>query len=179
MINDNGCNIGWWNLNGEQEKSPSHDWVYIFQMEFNGVDLMKNSGIGEHIMELLPDGQRNTATEVSWDDQQKINKFSTLINKKDENLEVLKKLKEEKEYLDDLSLEIELLDEDEKIQYKVGEVFIFMKVNKVIEKIEVDNEVLTEKISNIESSVDEIDDLLESYKKQLYARFGNNINLER
>ncbi|CAG86750.2 DEHA2D03366p [Debaryomyces hansenii CBS767] len=130
-------------------------------------------------MELLPDGQRNTATEVSWDDQQKINKFSTLINKKDENLEVLKKLKEEKEYLDDLSLEIELLDEDEKIQYKVGEVFIFMKVNKVIEKIEVDNEVLTEKISNIESSVDEIDDSLESYKKQLYARFGNNINLER
>lgn len=76
-------------------------------------------------------------------------------------------------------MEIELLDEDEKIQYKVGEVFIFMKVNKVIEKIEVDNEVLTEKISNIESSVDEIDDLLESYKKQLYARFGNNINLER
>ena len=148
-------------------------------MEFNGVDLMKNCGIGENIRELLPDGQRNTATEVSWDDQQKINKFSTLINKKDENLEVLKKLKEEKEYLDDLSLEIELLDEDEKIQYKVGEVFIFMKVNKVIEKIEVDNEVLTEKISNIESSVDEIDDLLESYKKQLYARFGNNINLER
>ncbi|CUM57270.1 unnamed protein product [Debaryomyces tyrocola] len=130
-------------------------------------------------MELLPDGQRNTATEVSWDDQQKINKFSTLINKKDENLEVLKKLKEEKEYLDDLSLEIELLDEDEKIQYKVGEVFIFMKVNKVIEKIEVDNEVLTEKISNIETSVEDIDDLLESYKKQLYARFGNNINLER
>lgn len=130
-------------------------------------------------MELLPEGQRNTATEVSWEDQQKINKFSTLINKKDENLEVLKKLKEEKEYLDDLSLEIELLDEDEKIQYKVGEVFIFMKVNKVIGKIEVDNEVLTEKISNIESSVEEIDDLLESYKKQLYARFGNNINLER
>lgn len=130
-------------------------------------------------MELLPDGQRNTATEVSWDDQQKINKFSTLINKKDENLEVLKKLKEEKEYLDDLSLEIELLDEDEKIQYKVGEVFIFMKVNKVIDKIEVDNEVLTEKISNIETSVEDIDDLLESYKKQLYARFGNNINLER
>ena len=50
---------------------------------------------------------------------------------------MLKKLKEEKEYLDDLSLEIELLDEDEKIQYKVGEVFIFMKVNKVIEKIRI------------------------------------------
>lgn len=130
-------------------------------------------------MELLPDGQRNTATEVSWDDQQKINKFSTLINKKDENLEVLKKLKEEKEYLDDLSLEIELLDEDEKIQYKVGEVFIFMKVNKVIERIEVDNEVLTAKINDVESLIEEIDDELENYKKQLYAKFGNNINLER
>ena len=31
------------------KKSPSHDWVYIFQMEFNGVDLVKNSGIGEHM----------------------------------------------------------------------------------------------------------------------------------
>jgi hypothetical protein len=41
VINDNGCNIGWWNLNGELEKSPSHDWVYIFQMEFNGVDFVK------------------------------------------------------------------------------------------------------------------------------------------
>lgn len=130
-------------------------------------------------MELLPDGQKNTATEVSWDDQQKINKFSTLINKKDENLGVLNKLKEEKEYLDDLSLEIELLDEDDKIQYKVGEVFVFMKVDKVVERIEHDNEEMTDKIANIESLVEEIDDQLDDYKKQLYARFGNNINLER
>lgn len=130
-------------------------------------------------MELLPDGQKNTATEVSWEDQQKINKFSTLINKKDEQLETLRKLKVEKEYLDDLSLEIELLDEDEKVQYKVGEVFVFMKVERVVEKIERDNEVLGEKIGAIEATVDEFDEQLDTYKTQLYARFGNNINLER
>lgn len=130
-------------------------------------------------MELLPDGQKNTATEVSWEDQQKINKFSTLIGKKDENMEVLKKLAEEKEYLDDLSLEIELLDEEDKIQYKIGEVFVFMKVAKVVEKIEHDNEALGEKIAGIETLVEQIDEQLDDYKKQLYAKFGNNINLER
>ncbi|ODV76947.1 Prefoldin, subunit 4 [Suhomyces tanzawaensis NRRL Y-17324] len=130
-------------------------------------------------MELLPDGQRNTATEVSWEDQQKINKFSTLINKKDEQLEVLEKLKVEKEYLDDLSMEIELLDEDDRIQYKVGEVFIFMKVSKAIAKIEAENEKLETRISGIDEIIEECDESLGDLKKQLYAKFGNNINLER
>ncbi|EAZ63689.1 hypothetical protein PICST_37933 [Scheffersomyces stipitis CBS 6054] len=129
-------------------------------------------------MDLLPEGQRNT-TEVLWEDQQKINKFSTLIGKKDEQLAVLEKLKTEKEYLDDLALEIELLDEDEKIQYKVGEVFIYMKVSKAVEKVELENEKLTDKISETSNLIDSYDESLDDLKKQLYAKFGNNINLER
>ncbi|KAG2731674.1 hypothetical protein G9P44_005261 [Scheffersomyces stipitis] len=129
-------------------------------------------------MDLLPEGQRNT-TEVLWEDQQKINKFSTLIGKKDEQLAVLEKLKTEKEYLDDLALEIELLDEDEKIQYKVGEVFIYMKVSKAVEKVELENEKLTDKISETSNLIDTYDESLDDLKKQLYAKFGNNINLER
>lgn len=130
-------------------------------------------------MDLLPEGQRNTATEVSWEDQQKINKFSTLINKKDELTELINKLKIEKEYMDDLSLEIELLDEDEKIQYKIGEVFIFLKISKVIKKIEIENENLDLKINNYDNSIDELDEKLDDLKKSLYSKFGNNINLER
>ncbi|KAK6200981.1 Prefoldin beta-like protein [Scheffersomyces amazonensis] len=130
-------------------------------------------------MELLPEGQVNTATEVLWEDQQRINKFSTLINKKDELTAVLNKYKTEKEYLDDLSLEIELLDEDEKIQYKIGEAFVFMKVSKAIERVEKNNEILTTKIEEIDESIDSFDEQLESLKKDLYSKFGNNINLER
>lgn len=129
-------------------------------------------------MELLPDGQKNTAAEVLWEDQQRINKFSTLIFKKDAKLESLKKLKIEKEYLDDLGLEIELLDEDEKIQYKIGEVFIFMKVEEAIKKIEEEDEKLTTKINECEEEIDALEVTLNDLKKHLYAKFGNNINLE-
>ncbi|CAH2351465.1 prefoldin subunit 4 [[Candida] railenensis] len=130
-------------------------------------------------MELLPEGQRNTATEVSWEDQQKINKFSTLIGKKDEASEDLEKLKTEKEYLDDLLLEIELLDEDEKIQYKIGEVFVALKQEAAIARLEKSNEHIEGKIEDIDSNISELDEKLNELKSQLYARFGSNINLER
>ncbi|KAG7661698.1 uncharacterized protein J8A68_004756 [[Candida] subhashii] len=130
-------------------------------------------------MELLPEGQRNTATEVTWDDQQKINKFSTIISKKDEQQSKLDKLKIEKEYLDDLALEIELLDEDEKIQYKIGDAFMFIKISKAIEKIEQENDKLSNQINETCDLIDNYDEQLDDLKKQLYAKFGNNINLER
>lgn len=130
-------------------------------------------------MELLPDGQKNTATEVSWEDQQKINKFSSLITQKDELSDLVGKYKTEKEYIEDLSMEIELLDEDEKIQYKVGEVFVFMKAEKATSRIEKENEKLDLKINEFNDQIDEIDEKLNTLKKSLYAKFGNNINLER
>lgn len=130
-------------------------------------------------MELLPQGQKNTATEVSWEDQQKINKFSSLINKRDDLQDVLKTYRDEKEYLDDLGLEIEMLDEGEKVQYKVGEAFLFLSVEQAVAKIEKSDEDLGAKISQTEETIEEIDDKLATLKKQLYAKFGGNINLER
>ena len=130
-------------------------------------------------MELLPEGQQNTATEVKWEDQQQINKFSTLINRKDEQQEELDKLKQEKEYLQDLSLEMELLDEDSKVQYKVGDTFVFIKVSKALLKIEHENEILTRKVDEFESQIDTLDEELNGLKLSLYAKFGKNINLER
>lgn len=130
-------------------------------------------------MELLPEGQQNTATEVKWEDQQQINKFSTLINRKDEQQEELVKLKQEKEYLQDLSLEMELLDEDSKVQYKIGDTFVFIKVSKALLKIEHENEILTRKVDEFESQIDTLDEELNGLKLSLYAKFGKNINLER
>ena len=130
-------------------------------------------------MELLPQGQKNTATEVSWEDQQRINKFSSLINKKDDLQDTLKNYTVEKEYLDDLGLEIEMLDEKEKIQYKIGEAFFFLSADQATLKIEKQDEELASKISKTEETIDEIDEELASLKKQLYAKFGSNINLER
>lgn len=129
-------------------------------------------------MELLPEGQKNTA-EVLWEDQQKINKFSSLINKRDSLTSLLDALKSEKEYIDDLSMEIELLDEGEKIQYKIADSFVFVSIEKAVEMIERENETLDEKISAMNDQIDGIDSQLASLKAHLYDKFGNNINLER
>lgn len=129
-------------------------------------------------MELLPSGQQN-AIEVLWEDQQKINKFSSLIHKKDTLTERLEKLKTEKEYIDDLAIEIELLDEDEKIQYKVGDAFVFLKVEAAVEAINKQNDTLDASISELTDQIEEIEEQLASYKKDLYAKFGSNIQLER
>lgn len=129
-------------------------------------------------MELLPEGQKNT-TEVLFEDQKKINKFSSLISKKDELEAQLALLKSEKEYCGDLELEIEMLDEDEKVQYKVGDAFVFLSVENAVKRIESENERLDAKIDAIDNEIEAIDDQLLQLKEHLYAKFGNNINLER
>ena len=129
-------------------------------------------------MELLPEGKRNNV-QVTLEDQKKINEFSKLILRKD-SLELdLSKERQEKEYLDDVSMELELIDEDEKVQYKIGEVFVYLKQNKVLEQIEKDTEIIDEKISSLEDILSTIDSRLKELKTQLYAKFGDNINLER
>ncbi|CAI4050067.1 hypothetical protein N7582_004823 [Saccharomyces uvarum] len=129
-------------------------------------------------MELLPQGQRNN-TQVTFEDQQKINEFSKLIMRKDTIVQELTLQKQEKEYLDDVSLEIELIDEDEPVQYKVGDLFIFMKQSKVAAQLEEDVQLLDDKIQNLEDKQSDIDGRLDALKASLYAKFGDNINLER
>ncbi|OBA21788.1 Prefoldin, subunit 4 [Metschnikowia bicuspidata var. bicuspidata NRRL YB-4993] len=129
-------------------------------------------------MELLPQGQANT-TEVLWEDQQKINEFSSLINKKDTLADQLDTYKNEKEYIDDLAMEIELLDDEEKIQYKIADAFVFVSVTKAVEMIEKENELLDSKISLISDRIDDIDSQLSMLKAHLYGKFGKSINLER
>ncbi|KAK5780665.1 tubulin-binding prefolding complex subunit GIM3 PWA37_003312 [Arxiozyma heterogenica] len=129
-------------------------------------------------MELLPEGKRNNV-QVTLEDQKKINEFSKLILRKDSLELELSKEKQEKEYLDDVSMELELIAEDEKVQYKFGEVFVYLKQSKVLEQIEKDTEVIDDKINLLENTLSTIDSRLKDLKTQLYAKFGDNINLER
>lgn len=129
-------------------------------------------------MELLPKGQKNNA-EVSWEDQQKINEFSTHISKKDILTAELEKLQTEKEYIDDLSMEIELIDEDDNVDYKIGDTFVLIKQSEAMERLENQNGYLETKITELETQIEGLDSKLGALKKQLYAKFGTAINLER
>lgn len=80
--------------------------------------------------------------------------------------------------LNDASDEIELLDDDEKVPYLVGEVFVFQDIAKT--QVCIDNAQGTtfEQISDLKSRADEIKDMMGDLKSYLYGKFGNNINLE-
>ncbi|KAH3683174.1 hypothetical protein WICPIJ_005871 [Wickerhamomyces pijperi] len=130
-------------------------------------------------MELLPEGQQNQI-EVLFDDQMKINEFSKLIQRKDTLQAQLKKEQQEKEFLEDVSLEIELLDEDELVNYRLTKTaFVKMKQSKLVEKLEEDGEALDFIIRDLDQQLDDIEDRLGELKKDLYTKFGDNINLER
>ncbi|GAV55586.1 hypothetical protein ZYGR_0AV02180 [Zygosaccharomyces rouxii] len=129
-------------------------------------------------MELLPEGQKNT-TKVTFEDQQKINQFSKLIMRKDAIEQELNIQRQEKEYFDDVSLEIELIDEEEPVLYKVGVIFLHLKQKEVVEQLEKDLESTQARIDELESEEDGLDAQLKELKSILYAKFGDNINLER
>ncbi len=54
--------------------------------------------------------------DVLWEDQQRINQFSKLYSKITVLKNDLSQQEKEKEYIDDVSLELELVDEDESVQ---------------------------------------------------------------
>lgn len=107
--------------------------------------------------------------------------------------------RQEKEYFTDVIGEIEMLEledddlddldlEDEsdpssviekKVQYKIGDTFVFMDYTQASERAQVDSEKIDNKIGTLESKLDDINGKLQLLKTQLYAKFGDNINLER
>ncbi|XBW35192.1 hypothetical protein QEN19_000755 [Hanseniaspora menglaensis] len=128
---------------------------------------------------MLPEGQSNDI-EVSMQDQDRINEFSKLILRQDKHKAVLTSLQDEKEYIDELSLELELMDEDEKLSYNLGDSsFIKLKVSKIIKLLEDDLEEINKKEDELAKEIDDIEVVLKELKQKLYAKFGNNINMER
>ncbi|KAJ2741683.1 hypothetical protein GGI20_005018 [Coemansia sp. BCRC 34301] len=117
--------------------------------------------------------------EVTWEDQQRINQFSRL-NIRLENLEdEYKGQKTEKEYLDDLATEIELLDEEEPVPYKIGDTFILMSLESAQSRLEKDKEKIDLRVDELDSQISAIASEMDELKRALYAKFGRAINLEK
>ncbi|KZV60637.1 Prefoldin subunit 4, partial [Peniophora sp. CONT] len=130
-------------------------------------------------MRMLPQGQEeDEGTQVSWEDQQKINSFSKLngrIKTIEEKMEVLK---QEKEALDDLSMELELADEDEPVLYRVGEAFLHMPHSRAMKRLAADQTSTEKELDKLRARADECAVEMKSLKVALYAKFGNAINLD-
>ncbi|KAM0245350.1 hypothetical protein ACHAP5_005432 [Fusarium lateritium] len=116
--------------------------------------------------------------EVRREDQDKINRFSRLHQRELVLEEELSTKTKEKEELDDLSTELELADEDEKIQYKIGDTFFHVSVEQAQEMLEQATEKLEEDSTSLEEKLSSIREEMTKLKVELYARFGKQINLE-
>ncbi|KAI0689369.1 Prefoldin subunit 4 [Cerioporus squamosus] len=127
---------------------------------------------------LSQEDERDDSTEVTWEDQQRINSFSKLNTQLSGIKEKIEALKAEKEALDDISMELELADEDEPVMYKVGEAFVHMPHSRATKRLEKDLASLNDELDKYNSSAEDCEKTMKELKVALYAKFGRAINLD-
>ena len=115
---------------------------------------------------------------ILQEDQQKINQFARLNNRLDELKDDIKSKKNEIQTLEDASTDLMMLDDEEKVPYQIGEVFVEMTQDEVQETMEANKEKVGEEVTKLEEKAEEIKGQMSDLKTHLYAKFGNAINLE-
>ncbi|XP_066528551.1 prefoldin subunit 4 [Hoplias malabaricus] len=116
---------------------------------------------------------------VTFEDQQKINKFARNTNRMTELKEEIEAKKKSLQNLEDASDDLMMCEDDDLlIPYQIGDVFISHSQEETQEMLEASKEALKEEIKGLEDRVSSIQEVLGDLKVQLYAKFGNNINLE-
>ncbi|KAG7274583.1 hypothetical protein CRUP_029224 [Coryphaenoides rupestris] len=122
----------------------------------------------------------NVAVEdVTFEDQQKINKFARNTNRMTELKDEMEAKKKSLQNLQDASDDLMMFDDDSLlIPYMIGDVFISHSQEETQEMLEAAKEALEQEIKEVEGRVSVILQVLGSLKVELYAKFGNNINLE-
>ncbi|XP_071957627.1 prefoldin subunit 4-like [Antedon mediterranea] len=122
---------------------------------------------------------QDEGAQVTFDDQQKINSYARKTNKLSELLDEIKNKKKELQNLEDAGDELLMLDDDNAIiPYQIGESFLGHSIEDTQALVESAKEEVQKDIKQLEKSTEEIRDTLKELKVQLYAKFGNSINLE-
>ncbi|RYP09794.1 hypothetical protein DL764_001048 [Monosporascus ibericus] len=91
--------------------------------------------------------------EVRREDQDKINKFSRLHQRELKLEEELKAKNKEKEELDDVTMELELADEDDKVPYKIGDAFFHLPLPQAQEMLASSTSQIEEEVSALEEKI--------------------------
>jgi prefoldin subunit 4 len=70
-------------------------------------------------------------------------------------------------------------DDDEGVPYRIGDSFYSLSTDEATERMEGEKGVAEEEIGKMEEEIEKVKGDLEKLKVQLYAKFGNSINLEK
>ncbi|XP_074573257.1 putative prefoldin subunit 4 [Curcuma longa] len=116
-------------------------------------------------------------TQVTWEDQQNINKFGRLNNRCHELEDEIKVAKEANENLEDASNELILSDEDV-LRFQIGEVFAHVPREEVESRLEKMKEDAAKELQRLEEEKESVLAQMAELKKILYGKFKDSINLE-
>ncbi|XP_034934266.1 prefoldin subunit 4 [Chelonus insularis] len=122
--------------------------------------------------------QPDSDVHISYEDQQKINKFAKQNAQMDDLKEELKIKQNTLKNLEDACNEITLMDDDEKISYRIGDLFITQDIEKTQKCLEQAKQQKLCEIEILENKCAELKNLMTDLKAQLYGKFGSHINLE-
>ena len=123
--------------------------------------------------------QVDKEVHISLEDQQKINKFARLNSRLEDLKDELKARQMEIQTLEDASTDLMMLEDDEeKVPYQVGEVFIYLTQDEAQERLEKTKENVGDNVKSIDIKAQAVRDEMSALKSQLYAKFGSAINLE-
>ncbi|KAH0553308.1 probable prefoldin subunit 4 [Cotesia glomerata] len=122
--------------------------------------------------------QPDSDVHISYEDQQKINKFAKQNALMDDLKEELKSKQNDLKNLQDASDELALMDDDAKIPYRIGDLFVSQDVEKTQACLEEAKEKKLAEIKLLETKCADLKSVMTDLKAQLYAKFGSHINLE-
>ncbi|XP_039028751.1 probable prefoldin subunit 4 [Hibiscus syriacus] len=125
----------------------------------------------------MQQGTGASETDVTWEDQQNINKFGRLNNRFHELEDEIKFVKETIDNLEDASNELILTDEDV-VRFQIGEVFAHVPKEEVETRIEEMKEVSSKNLEKFEEEKESVVAQMGELKKVLYGKFKDSINLE-
>ncbi|KAK9863098.1 hypothetical protein WJX84_007119 [Apatococcus fuscideae] len=121
--------------------------------------------------------QPKSNAEVTYEDQQHINKFSKMHLRSKDILAEIKVKKSEVEELEDAGNELILADEEE-VRYHVGECFHHVSVPDAEDLLQTARDAAEEELAKSQTELEELEASMKELKKVLYGKFGNSINLE-
>ncbi|KAF2740775.1 Prefoldin, subunit 4 [Polyplosphaeria fusca] len=129
---------------------------------------------------LTKDDEASTGDDVQVrrEDQEKINRFSSLHQKETRLEDELKAKMKEKEDMEEISMELELVDEEEKVPYKIGDCFVSLPQPEVLELLSSSTENIDVEVLELKDKLATIQSEMQELKTALYGRFGRSINLE-
>merc|ERR1711915_134535 len=111
---------------------------------------------------------KDSEVQIFREDQVKINTFAKKNHK----------LQELKEELKARRKELQNLEDAEAIPIQVGEVFMLHSTDSTSTMLEQAKELANEDITRLQAEIEGIEGILKNLKVQLYAKFGDGINLE-